>query len=79
MARTQLGDVVRIDGRLAECLVVSPETVTFEFVGSSPCPTCGKPDRATFAESSLNWQNQVEAVQTSQAAKVEGASRREAV
>jgi hypothetical protein len=67
MTRTRLGDIVRIDGRLAECIAISPEAPIFQFMGSGGCPTCGRPDQVQIVEGCLNWQNRVEAVPTSKA------------
>lgn len=61
--KADLGDVAMVGGRLAMVLSINEgnRAVTFEFVGSSPCPMCGKPDRVTINERTPNWAHDVRA------------------
>lgn len=66
MRRAELGDVAEVRGRLARVLYMNEgnRAITFEFVGSEPCLTCGKPDRITINEGCLNWKHDVKPVST---------------
>lgn len=66
MRRAELGDVAEVNGRLARVLAINEgnREVIFEFVGTEPCPFCGKPDRLYINEGCLNWKEWVKPVQT---------------
>jgi hypothetical protein len=62
--RPCLGDVAEIDGRIARVITINEgqRDITFEFVGSQPCPTCGKPDRVSINYGTPLWDQRVFAV-----------------
>ncbi len=62
---TELGDVAEVNGRLARVIAINDRRcITFEFVGGTPCPTCGRDDRVSINEGCLIWQNDVRPVST---------------
>lgn len=66
MSRAWLEDVAMVDGRLARVIAVNEgnREITFEFIGSEPCPTCGRPDQVSINEGTPNWSSQVRQVST---------------
>lgn len=65
MTRARLGDVAEVKGRLARVVAINDQRcITFEFVGGTPCPTCGRADKVSINEGCALWRDDVRPVHT---------------